>query len=80
MAAVAVGPNPTGMSIVRFVRREGAKLYVADMDILGRTPLLTSSLRSGFTAIRVPARDGTKRSEIRVADDGSQSGMEPASR
>jgi len=33
-------PNPIGMSIVRFVRREGATLYVADMDILDGTPLL----------------------------------------
>lgn len=33
-------PNPIGMSIVRFVRREGAAVYVADMDILDGTPLL----------------------------------------
>jgi tRNA-Thr(GGU) m(6)t(6)A37 methyltransferase TsaA len=33
-------PNPIAMSIVRFIRREGATLYVADMDILDGTPLL----------------------------------------
>jgi tRNA-Thr(GGU) m(6)t(6)A37 methyltransferase TsaA len=33
-------PNPIGMSVVRFLRREGATLFVADMDILDRTPLL----------------------------------------
>jgi tRNA-Thr(GGU) m(6)t(6)A37 methyltransferase TsaA len=33
-------PNPIGMSVVRFVRREGAVLFVADMDILDGTPLL----------------------------------------
>jgi len=33
-------PNPIGMSVVRFIRREGAKLFIADMDILDETPLL----------------------------------------
>lgn len=33
-------PNPIGMSVVRLIRREGATLYVADMDILDGTPLL----------------------------------------
>jgi tRNA-Thr(GGU) m(6)t(6)A37 methyltransferase TsaA len=33
-------PNPIGMSVVRFLRREGATLFVADMDILDGTPLL----------------------------------------
>lgn len=33
-------PNPIGMSIVRFLRREGAALFVADMDILDGTPLI----------------------------------------
>lgn len=32
--------NPIGMSVVRLVRREGATLYVADMDVLDGTPLL----------------------------------------
>jgi tRNA (adenine37-N6)-methyltransferase len=33
-------PNPIGISVVRFIRREGAKLFIADMDILDGTPLL----------------------------------------
>jgi tRNA (adenine37-N6)-methyltransferase len=33
-------PNPIGMSVVRFVRREGRVLHVADIDILDGTPLL----------------------------------------
>jgi len=33
-------PNPIGMSVVRFLRREGATLFIADMDILDGTPLL----------------------------------------
>jgi tRNA (adenine37-N6)-methyltransferase len=33
-------PNPIGMSVVRFLRREGAKLFITDMDILDGTPLL----------------------------------------
>jgi tRNA-Thr(GGU) m(6)t(6)A37 methyltransferase TsaA len=33
-------PNPIGMSVVRFVRRENNTLYVTDMDILDGTPLL----------------------------------------
>ncbi len=33
-------PNPIGMSVVRFLRREGGTLYVADVDILDGTPLL----------------------------------------
>lgn len=33
-------PNPIGISVVRFVRREGCVLYVSDIDILDGTPLL----------------------------------------
>jgi tRNA (adenine37-N6)-methyltransferase len=33
-------PNPIGMSAVRFLRREGATLLLADLDILDGTPLL----------------------------------------
>ncbi len=33
-------PNPIGMSVVHFLRREGATLHVADIDILDGTPLL----------------------------------------
>jgi tRNA (adenine37-N6)-methyltransferase len=33
-------PNPIGMSVVRFLRREGSTLYVQDMDILDGTKLL----------------------------------------
>ena len=33
-------PNPIGMSVVRLLRREGATLYVADIDILDDTRLL----------------------------------------
>jgi tRNA-Thr(GGU) m(6)t(6)A37 methyltransferase TsaA len=33
-------PNAIGMSIVRFVRKEGAVLYLQDMDMLDGTPLL----------------------------------------
>jgi tRNA (adenine37-N6)-methyltransferase len=33
-------PNPIGMSVVRFLRREGVTLFIADMDILDGTPLL----------------------------------------
>jgi len=33
-------PNPIGMSAVRLLRIEGARLHVADVDILDGTPLL----------------------------------------
>ncbi len=33
-------PNPIGLSLVRLVRREGAVLHLADVDILDNTPLL----------------------------------------
>ena len=33
-------PNPIGMSVVRFLRRERTTLLVADIDILDGTPLL----------------------------------------
>jgi tRNA (adenine37-N6)-methyltransferase len=33
-------PNPIGMSVVRFLRREGTRLFITDMDILDGTPLL----------------------------------------
>ncbi len=33
-------PNPIGMTVVRFLRREGAILHVADIDILDGTQLL----------------------------------------
>jgi tRNA-Thr(GGU) m(6)t(6)A37 methyltransferase TsaA len=33
-------PNPIGLSVVRLLRREGATLFIADMDILDGTPLL----------------------------------------
>jgi tRNA-Thr(GGU) m(6)t(6)A37 methyltransferase TsaA len=33
-------PNAIGMSVVRFVKKEGAILYLQDMDMLDGTPLL----------------------------------------
>lgn len=33
-------PNPIGMSIVRLIRREGATLYIQNVDIVDGTPLL----------------------------------------
>lgn len=33
-------PNPIGLSVVRLVRREGAMLFVEDVDMLDGTPLL----------------------------------------
>jgi len=33
-------PNPIGMSVLRLVQREGAVLYVDDVDILDGTPIL----------------------------------------
>ena len=33
-------PNPIGMSVVRLLKREGAVLHVADIDILDGTPLV----------------------------------------
>ena len=33
-------PNPIGLSVVRLLRREGAILHVADVDMLDGTPLL----------------------------------------
>ncbi len=33
-------PNPIGMSVVRLLRREGSRLFIADVDILDNTPLL----------------------------------------
>jgi tRNA (adenine37-N6)-methyltransferase len=35
-----VRPNPIGISVVRLIRIEGAILYVQDIDIIDRTPLL----------------------------------------
>lgn len=33
-------PNPIGLSLVRLVSREGAVLFIEDVDILDETPLL----------------------------------------
>jgi tRNA (adenine37-N6)-methyltransferase len=33
-------PNPIGLTTVRLIRREGAKLYVAGVDMLDATPVL----------------------------------------
>jgi tRNA-Thr(GGU) m(6)t(6)A37 methyltransferase TsaA len=33
-------PNPIGLSIVRLIRRDGATLYIRDIDIVDGTPLL----------------------------------------
>ncbi|MGD0101748.1 MAG: tRNA (N6-threonylcarbamoyladenosine(37)-N6)-methyltransferase TrmO [Acidobacteriota bacterium] len=33
-------PNPIGMSVVRFLRREGGTLYIADIDTIDGTRLL----------------------------------------
>jgi tRNA (adenine37-N6)-methyltransferase len=33
-------PNAIGLSVVRFMKREGCVLYVADVDMLDNTPLL----------------------------------------
>jgi tRNA-Thr(GGU) m(6)t(6)A37 methyltransferase TsaA len=33
-------PNPIGMSVVRLLRREGSRLFIADVDMLDNTPLL----------------------------------------
>lgn len=33
-------PNHIGLSVVRLVRRKGAVLYIADVDILDATPLI----------------------------------------
>ena len=33
-------PNRIGLSVVRLIRREGAVLYIADVDILDATPLI----------------------------------------
>jgi tRNA-Thr(GGU) m(6)t(6)A37 methyltransferase TsaA len=33
-------PNAIGMSVVRFLKREGCVLFVADVDMLDNTPLL----------------------------------------
>lgn len=33
-------PNPIGLSVVRVLRREGARVYVAGVDMLDGTPLL----------------------------------------
>jgi tRNA-Thr(GGU) m(6)t(6)A37 methyltransferase TsaA len=33
-------PNPIGLSVVRLVRREDAVLFIQDVDVLDKTPLL----------------------------------------
>lgn len=33
-------PNPIGMSVVRLIQIEGVTLYIEDVDIIDRTPLL----------------------------------------
>lgn len=33
-------PNPIGLSLVRLLRREGAALWVSDIDVVDGTPLL----------------------------------------
>ena len=52
-------PNPIGMSVVRLLGREGARLRVADVDMLDDTPLLDihPSARAGwFEESRVDRR------------------------
>jgi tRNA-Thr(GGU) m(6)t(6)A37 methyltransferase TsaA len=33
-------PNPIGLTVVRLLRREGARLFVSGVDMLDRTPVL----------------------------------------
>lgn len=33
-------PNPIGLSCVKLLRRDGCRLYIAELDILDQTPLL----------------------------------------
>jgi tRNA (Thr-GGU) A37 N-methylase len=33
-------PNPVGISVVRLVRIDGAMLYIKDVDVVDKTPLL----------------------------------------
>lgn len=44
-------PNPVGVSIVRLLRIEGNKLYVADLDLFDGTPVLDIK---GFSPTRCP--------------------------
>ncbi len=44
-------PNPIGISIVRLLRIEGNKLYVAELDLFDGTPVLDIK---GFSPARCP--------------------------
>lgn len=64
-------PNPIGLSVVKLVRVEGAKIYVSNIDVLDATPLLDikpyvpdfdrpqqANIRTGWlTASRADIRD-----------------------
>jgi tRNA-Thr(GGU) m(6)t(6)A37 methyltransferase TsaA len=61
-------PNPIGLTVVRLLRREGAKLHVCGVDMLDRTPIVDvkpylssvppEDLRRGWIA-EAEARSGT---------------------
>jgi len=51
-------PNPIGMSVVRLLRREGATLHVADVDILDGTPLLDIKPHVARFGVDGPIRSG----------------------
>jgi tRNA-Thr(GGU) m(6)t(6)A37 methyltransferase TsaA len=51
-------PNPVGLSAVRLLRRRGAVLHVADLDLLDETPVLDIKPYSGRIDVFPGCRDG----------------------
>ncbi len=42
-------PNPIGLTLVRFVRREGRRIFVAGLDLFDQTPILDiKGYRAGY--------------------------------
>ena len=65
-------PNPIGLSVVSFVRREGATLHVADVDMLDGSPLLDVKPYVPEFDSHPTSKAGwfaTSRIDRRVADD-----------
>lgn len=71
-------PNPIGLSVVRFLRREGAVLHVADVDMLDDTPLLDLKPYVAQFDAHSPSRAGwldRRGTERTVADERFAGGV-----
>ncbi len=72
-------PNPLGMSLVRLLRREGAVLQLAGVDILDGTPLLDIKPYSPrFDAVEAPRGGWTDAVSAETARQLSRRGYLPS--